>query len=339
MRELLRCPITHQPLSSTGEGHLQTESGERYPIIDGVPVLLDEAHSLFVTADVVGTRVPAEPTAPGGLEPPPPPTLAARLLALVPNNSRNIGADERYARLAELVRARARPGGGPPRVLLLGAQVAGAGTDQLTQAADITTVETDVDTGPRTQVVCDAQELPFQDAAFDAVVAQAMIDMVADPGRVASEVHRVLAPGGLVLSEVAFMQQIRGGAYDFTRYTLLGHRRLWRCFDQIDAGAQCGPGMALGWSLTAFAQSFARGPRLALVFKRIMQVATSWLPLFDPLLVKRPGGIDAAAGTFFLGSRRKTAITDRALAADYQGLARWGLKPEADSSPGVRAPV
>jgi SAM-dependent methyltransferase len=44
----------------------------------------------------------------------------------------------------------------------------------------------------------DAQELPFGDASFDAVVANFLILHVATPERVAAEAHRVLAPGGRV---------------------------------------------------------------------------------------------------------------------------------------------
>ena len=223
-------------------------------------------------------------------------------------------------------------------MLLIGAQIVGAGTSQVLESPDIETVETDVDTGPRTQVVCDAHDLPFADGSFDAVVAQAVLEYVADPPRVADEVHRVLAPGGVVLSEISFMQQVHGGAYDFTRYSLLGHRRLWRRFDQVDAGAQGGPGMALAWSLQYFVQSFARTPFVVSILKRGMQVATSWLTLFDSLLVKRPGGLDGAAGTYFLGTRRDEPLPDRAIVRSYRGLARWGLKPEAETSPGIGLP-
>jgi len=42
-------------------------------------------------------------------------------------------------------------------------------------------VETDVAFGPRTAVICDAHRLPFENASFDGVVAQAVLEHVADP--------------------------------------------------------------------------------------------------------------------------------------------------------------
>lgn len=48
----------------------------------------------------------------------------------------------------------------------------------------------------------DAEELPFADGSFDAVVANFMILHVAKPERAAAEAHRVLPPGGRVALSV-----------------------------------------------------------------------------------------------------------------------------------------
>ena len=37
---------------------------------------------------------------------------------------------------------------------------------------------------------------------------------------------------GIVYAETPFMQQVHEGAYDFTRYTVLGHRYLFKKFKQ-----------------------------------------------------------------------------------------------------------
>jgi len=46
--------------------------------------------------------------------------------------------------------------------------------------------------------VGDATTLPYDDNAFDAVIAASVINIVADPKPVLSEMHRVCAPGGTV---------------------------------------------------------------------------------------------------------------------------------------------
>jgi hypothetical protein len=58
--------------------------------------------------------------------------------------------------------------------------------------------------------------------------------LVARSPRVASEIHRLLKSGGFVYSEIPFMQQVHEGAYDFTRYTLVGHRALFRALDDLE---------------------------------------------------------------------------------------------------------
>ena len=50
-----------------------------------------------------------------------------------------------------------------------------------------------------------AEELPFEDASFDAVVSTLVLCTVSDQGRVLAEVHRVLKPGGKLL----FLEHVR----------------------------------------------------------------------------------------------------------------------------------
>jgi SAM-dependent methyltransferase len=165
------------------------------------------------------------------------------------------------------------------------------------------------------------------DGSFDAVVIQAVLESVVDPGRVAREVHRVLGEGGLVYSEAPFLQQVHEGAYDFNRFTQLGHRRLWRYFDELRSGAQCGPGMALVWSVEYFLQAFAGNHRLARgLVSRFVTLAGFWLKYFDDFLARRPAGVDAASGTFFLGRWREAPIPDREIVRAFRGVPPRGQR-------------
>lgn len=311
-RSILRCPATGQPLRAAGHGFLASADGAfTYPVLAGVPVLIDERRSTFRIGDYVSQPGFAPTASETG-------RMAQLLDRWLPSLTANIGSRENFQRLAELLSA------GPgyrrqPLVLIVGAGDGGAGSRALLDDPRIDCVETDVALGPRIQVVCDAHDLPFATGTFDAVVCQAVLEHVLDPGRVADEIHRVLAPGGLVYSEVPFMQQVHGGAYDLTRFTLLGHRRLYRHFDEIASGVQGGPGMALGWSLWYFLRALPRSRRgrgLATVLARLM---FWWLKGFDRWLVHRPAGIDAASGTYFLGRWREDAVSDRSLLSAYRG--------------------
>jgi len=50
------------------------------------------------------------------------------------------------------------------------------------------------------RVMCDAQALPFRDGAFDAICAVNLLEHVPEPQHLASEVARLLAPGGRFLA-------------------------------------------------------------------------------------------------------------------------------------------
>jgi SAM-dependent methyltransferase len=305
----LRCPATGSPLSLTPDGSaLVNADGRAYPVIDGIPVLLAEERSLFDIADVKPRSTGnTETMARGGL---------ARLWSKLPSLSRNVGSERNYAALAEMLEER-KPL--KPRVLVVGGQIAGVGSGALLGRGDIDLVETDVDIGPRTHVVCDAHDLPFADQTFDAVVCQAVLEHVIDPYRAAAEIHRVLADDGLVYSEIPFIQQVHGGIYDFTRFTHLGHRRLWRHFDEVRSGVQGGPGMALAWSIQYFLLAIAGSRRAFRGIARLLSLSAVWLKYADGVLAARPGGADAASGTFFLGRRRDTSVPDREIVRAFRG--------------------
>jgi hypothetical protein len=121
------------------------------------------------------------------------------------------------------------------------------------------------------------------------------------------------------------VQQVTEGAFDFHRFTHLGHRRLWRHFDEIQSGAQCGPGMALLWSITYFLQAFVGRRRIPRgLIARLVTLGGFWLKYLDDFLVSRPGGIDAASGTYFLGRRRETPVSDREIVRGFRGVGPRG---------------
>ncbi len=312
LEELLICPrckcrleIQRNDCRCTHPG-----CGAIYPIKGQVPALFNEANSLFTIAGVLrGEDKPfVEPVG----------NLRQKLSQWAPTLSGNISGAHGYRVFAEQICELSAE----PRVLVIGSRVEGSGMDVLRQYPQIQIVESDVEWGPRPAVLFDAHDIPFEDSTFDGVIAQAVLEHVAEPQRVVSELHRVLKPRGVVYSETPFMQQVHEGAYDFTRFTHLGHRRLFRDFEEIESGIACGPGMALAWSWQYFLMSFPRSPRGRTLAKAAARLTAFPLKYCDRWLANRSAAFDAASGFYFLGRRSSEAISDRALIRQYRGAVR-----------------
>lgn len=234
----------------------------------------------------------------------------------IPTISKNIQSKTNYTSLLALLLKESSA----PRVLVIGGRILGDGMETIAQCASVDLVETDVFIDQRTMLVCDAHDIPFADGSFDCVIMQAVLEHVVDPYTCADEVFRVLNTRGVVYAETPFMQQVHGGCYDFTRFTHLGHRRLFRRFEEIDSGAACGPGMALAWAYQYFLLSFATA-RVHRALLRTFAAFTSFhLKYFDSYLVSKPGALDAASGCYFLGRKSEQTLPDRELIKLYRGL-------------------
>lgn len=284
--------------------------GAQYPVRGQVPVLFNEGSSLFSIGGVLRGEDKPFVTDPS--------RLRAFLSRHAPTLSRNLGCERHYRDFAQQVLGLSDS----PKVLVIGSRVLGDGMQALAEYPQIEVIESDVELGPRPAVLFDAHDIPFEDASFDGVIAQAVLEHVADPQRVVSELHRVLKPRGIVFAETPFMQQVHEGAYDFTRYTHLGHRRLFRDFEEIDSGIACGPGMALGWAWQYFLTSFARTKRTRTLANAVARGTGFFWKYFDPWLAKRPGAYDAASGFYFLGRRSHARLSDRQLIPQYRGAVR-----------------
>lgn len=306
---LLRCPVTGAQLSQVG-GEL-VAPGVRYPLIGCVPIVVRDGHALLDRAALAeGARHPSAATSRRRSG------AGALIRRFVPGDSRNVGIEHHL----RVFRAELSGRTSNPRVLVIGGGVVGVGllpllTDPLTRV-----ISSDVFPGPHTDVVCDGHELPFADGSFDGVVCQAVLEHVIDPQRVVDEIRRVLAPDGVVLSDVPFMQQVHEGAFDFMRFTMSGHRLLYRWFDIVASGVSGGPAMALAWSARYFASAvLATTPGRRGVVMSAVRLFTWWLPHIDRRLVGRQAALDAAAGTILVGRLRDSPVSDREIVDFYRG--------------------
>ena len=306
LQQKLICPSTKAKLQKKGE-YLESviDSTIRYPIIEGIPILIDDEKSLFKIDGFnqkVNTTFDLKQS-----------KTKKILSRLIPTISANIKAEKNYNKICGMLPS-------DSKILIVGGSIKGKGMDAIYSNDSFDIVGSDVSFGTYTTLICDAHDIPFDDEVFDCVIIQAVLEHVLDPQRCVSEVHRVLKHSGLVYAETPFMQQVHMKQYDFTRFTHLGHRRLFRYFEEISSGPVCGPGMALAWSYSYFLKSFSSSSIISHLLTVFARMTSFFFKYFDYYLIDKPGSYDAASGLFFMGKKSTNALSDRDLIKQFKGI-------------------
>ena len=211
---------------------------------------------------------------------------------------------------------------GAATVLVVGGATVGNGVERLYADRAISTIAFDIQGSPLTQFVADAHRIPLGDGSVDAVVVQAVLEHVVDPGRVVAEIRRVLREDGLVYAETPFLQQVHAGPYDFTRFTSSGHRYLFRGFEEIAAGPVAGPGTQLLWSVDHVVRGVLRS-ELAGKLARALLFPLRYLDRAIP----DSYAMDSASAYYFLGRRTQRELTPEEIVVYYRGAQRARDEP------------
>lgn len=285
-----------------GAGYHCGGCGRSYTLCRERPVLLRADNSLFP---------PDAYQSEGGGRPDRQRSLAGRLKALIPGRSINLARRRMFERLA------ADHGAEPLRILVIGCGHQAQDFLDTFASTRFQFVFCDIDKSADCDLYCDSHDLPFTDSTFGGVITTAVLEHVIRPGRVADEIHRVLTPDGFVYSEVPFLQAVHEGAYDFTRFSLGGHRALFDRFEERDAGLVAGPGTALTWALVEFFRSIPGPRRLSQGLGMAVQCLFFWLKYTDYFMQNSPRARDAASCTYFYGTRKEAAFAASDIVARY----------------------
>jgi SAM-dependent methyltransferase len=72
----------------------------------------------------------------------------------------------------------------------------------------------------------DGGRFPFEDASFDVLLCNQVLEHVFNPGEFAAELRRVLRPGGALILTVPFVWDEHEQPYDYARYSSFGLKAL-----------------------------------------------------------------------------------------------------------------
>jgi len=277
--------------------------GAGYPCRNNIPVLIESSNELFDKSNYEGQSDG------GGI-------YIKRRLAL-PSPSVNLAQRRVLADLGARIIKKARG-----HILILGSGRQREVIEHelgVTRAEGITVICCDVDVTADVDVFCDAHRIPFPANYFDAVITTAVLEHVMHPDRVAAEISRVVCLGGWIYSELPFMQQVHEGAYDFTRYTMSGHRRLLHEFREIESGIVAGPATTLVWAIEHFTQALFGYGRLGVLAKAGARLMFFWLKYFDLIIGRKKAASDGASCTYFFGEKAANAVSDLEIVRAYDG--------------------
>ncbi|WP_459934123.1 methyltransferase domain-containing protein [Fundidesulfovibrio butyratiphilus] len=307
MIKKLRCLLCNADICVNEEENTLfcTGCGKKWPVMQGIPIFIRDGESLFNTGQYAKGEDTTYKT--------PSNRLVSFMFKHLPSAEVNVAAKANFIKISKLLANGAS-------VLVVGGGVDGKGFGVLRNRKDLDIVSSDVVFQEKTNMICDAHDLPFQSGSFDCIVFQAVLEHVLDPNQCLREACRVLKDDGIVYAETPFMQQVHMGAYDFQRFTNLGHRWLFRDFEELSSGTACGAGTALCWSLIYFLQSFTSKRKVKSLLHAAGRVLFFPIKYFDYITHGTKGTLDGASGFYFLGRRSKNTLSYHELINSYRGL-------------------
>ena len=303
----IQCLNCKGQLYLTGHTHYLTckECGEEYPVVEKSPIILSEKNNLFPKKVIFESLNKRRKTKNS--------ILSKNYVPQISVNLARENLDMYFQRVASLSK-------GEIYILVIGGGSQKSWLDKKTSVyKNIIIIYCDVDINSKVDLYCDAHELPFIDSSIDGVITTAVLEHVLYPEVVATEITRVIKTSGMLYSEIPFMQQVHEGAYDFTRYSLSGHRRLFNMFTEIDSGLVAGPGTALVWSIENFILAFFSNNIIRKIIKGFVRYLFFWLKYFDYFLKNKKQAMDGASCTYFIGVKQNTKIEDIKIINNYVG--------------------
>jgi SAM-dependent methyltransferase len=298
------CPCAdHGSLKESSQETLTCVScGRSFPLVKGRPVLFDEARSIFSATQIVSLGDQKQFSDGSGWR--------LRLRNLFPAaSSRDFSVALLESQKSLLTEA--------STVLVIGCGLTGQQYRKMFSVQRL--FLTDVSLKGDADLACDGESLPFPNESLDCVFIDQVLEHALNPLAVVEEIYRCLKFGGIVYSGVPFHTPVHAFPFDFQRYTPLGHRLLFRQFQELDFCVTQGPVSALSLTLIGFLTSFSDNlwwRRLSSVAVRILVGSMRWL---DHRFTA-PRELTIPAASAFLGRKQREVADPMTI------ISSWGVE-------------
>lgn len=160
-----------------------------------------------------------------------------------------------------------------------------------------------------TDVLGAGEELPFKDNMFDGVLSIAVLEHVKDPFRCASELTRVLKPGGWLKCCVPFLQPLHGFPHHYFNMTHEGLRTLFEgrlSIERQEVPPPMHPVWGIAWQLRSWADGLPAKTRKQFMHMRVQDLIAHPIGLLEQPFARdlpKEKQFELAAATLLFGRK------------------------------------
>lgn len=98
----------------------------------------------------------------------------------------------------------------------------------------------DIEDYGEVDIVADVTKLPLTSSSVDGFICDNVLEHVRDPQSAVSELHRILAEGGVGYVSTPFIYPFHASPYDYQRWTAEGLKELLKEFSSVKVGVRSG---------------------------------------------------------------------------------------------------
>ncbi|HMO01914.1 MAG TPA: class I SAM-dependent methyltransferase [Oligoflexia bacterium] len=165
---------------------------------------------------------------------------------------------------------------------------------------------------PNVDVLSENEELPFKNNSFDAVFSLSVLEHLRDPQKAATELQRVLKPGGIIYVSAPFLQPLHGYPHHYFNMTHSGLKTLFEqnCLIQEQGVLASGsPIWSLSWILKSWSDGLRGKTKQEFLNKTVTELIEQPINQLNSNFVKELSpekNLELASASYILASKKSS---------------------------------
>jgi len=155
-------------------------------------------------------------------------------------------------------------------------------------------------------ICCDIAKLPFKNNSTDVIFCVAVLEHMANPEKVVSEINRVLKKDGIIYSSFPFVQGFHASPFDYSRRTYEGMKFLFKDFKLIDLKCAGGPTSGMLWVIQEWIAIFLSfgNKYIHTIVLILMMILTFPIKFLDIFLINNSLAKNISSAFTYIGKKQ-----------------------------------